>query len=183
MQDCHRSALQCAVVSGVVIVRDCSDVTLSVCCSHLVVMCVSSSRFTPSNSHHVGLFVYCTTNPLFISTPPNTVVVAPYNTPRAGLLQQLREARLSGRNCWDFGIDLRGYRFPCAELPPREFSPFITKEEMTEDEVEKLELPLLPKQYEDVFRCVLDALKTEWMSLLNKHGVDVSSQHSIRCLR
>ena len=161
MQDCHHVSLQCAVVSGVVVVRDCSYVTLSVCCSHLVVMCVSSAPLTPSNSHHIGLFVYTTTNPLFVNTPPNTVVVAPYNTPRAGLLRQLKDARLSGRNCWDFGIDLRGFRFPCAELPPWEFSPFIAREEMTEEEVEKLELPLLPKRYEDVFRRVLDVLKAE----------------------
>ena len=141
VQDCHHASLQCAVVSGVVVIRDCSYVTLSVCCSHLVVMCVSSTLLTPSNSHHIGLFVYA--------------------TPRAGLLRQLKDARLSGRNCWDFGIDLKGFRFPCAELPPREFSPFITREEMTEEEVEKLELPLLPKRYEDVFRRVLDVLKTE----------------------
>ena len=154
LQDCSHTSFQFSIVAGIVVLRDCDHVTLSICCNRLLVMSLPLPSITRSNCHHIALYTYTCTNPVFIACAPDTMLTAPYNTPRVQLLRRLREAHLTGRNCWDFGIDMKGVAFPCPKLPPEEFSPFLAKEITGEEE-----LPLLPTEYEDVFRHVLNTLK------------------------
>ena len=154
IQNCSHSSFQCSTVSGIVVLRNCSHITLSVCCNRLLIMCTFPSIVTPSNSHHIALYTYTCTNPVFIASAPDTILIAPYNTPRVQLFKKLQEAHITGRNCWDLGIDVKGVAFSCPKLPPEEFSPFLAKEITGEEE-----LPLLPTEYEDVFQNVLSTLK------------------------
>lgn len=77
--------------------------------------------------------------------------MAPYNVPRNHLLQQMEEAKLTGKNCWNCGITLKGYYFPCGLLPPFLFTPFISYSVLHSENRGTLQIPLLPTEYEDVF--------------------------------
>ena len=100
-------------------------------------------------------YIYTSSNPIFISTDASHVVTAPYNIPRRNLLQQLARGRLIGRNCWDYGVNIAGFRFPCALLSPRDFSLFVTDDSLSGN-VDDLELPLLPDEYEQAVRRSLE---------------------------
>lgn len=63
--------------------------------------------------------------------------------------------KLNYRSCWDAGMDLDGCCFPCTLLPPSLFAPVFTHSVTEESD---LQLPILPKEYEDVFINVFHSL-------------------------
>lgn len=121
-------------------------------------------------------YVYACSNPIYVNTPLERTITAPYNIPQPQIQEKLEKAGLTGRNCWDLGVDLRGVHFPCARLPPSLFTPFVSHP-VLDSEQEKsnaLQLPLLPKEYEDVFIQVFNSMKSSFgvcsMKQLNSQG-------------
>ena len=153
LKDCVGCTVQLAVVSHIVVLHNCSDVTLSVCCGRLLVASRFASSLTSRASSGLLLYLYTPTNPLFVQTDSAECVVAPYNVPRTQLLARLQEAGLEGRNCWNIGLDRNADHFTCAMLPPEKFAPFVG-----EDGSDEMDLPLLPTAYEDQMRRSLKLL-------------------------
>ena len=153
MKDCVGCTVQLAVVSHIVVLHNCSDVTLSVCCGRFLVSSRFVSSLTSRASSSLLLYLYTPTNPLFVQTDSAECVVAPYNIPRTRLLARLQEAGLEGRNCWSIGLDRNADHFTCAMLPPEKFAPFVG-----EDGSYEMDLPLLPTAYEDQMRRSLKLL-------------------------
>lgn len=153
MKDCVGCTVQLAVVSHIVVLHNCSDVTLSVCCGRFLVSSRFASSLTSRASSSLLLYLYTPTNPLFVQTDSAECVVAPYNIPRTQLLARLQEAGLEGRNCWNIGLDRNADHFTCAMLPPEKFAPFVG-----EDGSDEMDLPLLPTAYEDQMRRSLKLL-------------------------
>ena len=61
---------------------------------------------TIRSSFQLLLYIYSPSNPLILSSLPSHIIVAPYNIPRPGLINQLASYELVGRNCWDYGVDV-----------------------------------------------------------------------------
>ena len=178
VKDCDSCSIQLGVISGVVIIRDCTNVTLSVCCGRLLVLCDLFSPVIRRSSDNIVLYMYTPTNPIFINTDPTHCVVAPYNIPRRRILSQLQKADLEGRNCWNIGLDENTCHFACALLPPEQFS-LCVGAGLSED----LELPILPTEYEEKMQKALKSLVVfcvcNKFKRLQVHFGDVSSRQQL----
>lgn len=165
IEDCSHCSFQFSIIKSTVIIRNSQDITLSACTKRLFIEFVLSGIFIFSSCKGILTYVYTCSNPIYVNTPLQNTITAPYNVPQDHIQEKLEKVGLTGRNCWDLGVDLKGVHFPCARLPPSLFTPFVSHPVLNCEQEESiaLQLPLLPKEYEDVFVQVFNSMKRSFI--------------------
>ena len=91
VDDCHSSSINAGVVSGLLIVRNCSHLTLTVACRSIHI----------SDCKHCTFFLFSASRPIVLGGNTESLTLAPYNTYYPSLSTDLSVTGLpTSVNCW-----------------------------------------------------------------------------------